>query len=244
MKGQATQCSAKSQQISGRNAAAHELFTAAIEACRPLGKLFEHAIAELIAADIGCLIALGAVGEASKELERLIEITDALQLATLDGVAARAQGLVAAAEGDSVAALRHFERAVESFEGLPTPWPFAHASALLMLGGAQRRARQKLAARTTLGRALEIFERLGAQIWAEMTRAELNQISGRPIRSGALTATEQKVADLVAGGHSNAEVAHELFMSPKTVEWNLSKIYKKLQVRSRAELAAKRATAQ
>jgi len=87
--------------------------------------------------------------------------------------------------------------------------------------------------------ALEIFERLGARLWAGKTRAERSQISGRPSHPGALTATEQTIADLVATGHSNAEVAHELFVSPKTVEWNLSKIYKKLHVRSRAELAAK-----
>jgi DNA-binding CsgD family transcriptional regulator len=54
-----------------------------------------------------------------------------------------------------------------------------------------------------------------------------------------LTETERRVAETVAAGHSNAEAAHALFMSPKTVEWNLSKIYKKLHVRSRAELAAK-----
>jgi DNA-binding CsgD family transcriptional regulator len=108
-----------------------------------------------------------------------------------------------------------------------------------MLGGVQRRGRQKLAARTTLERTLEIFERLGARLWAEKTRVELRQISGRPSRSGALTATEQTVAELVAAGNSNVEVARELFMSPKTVEWNLSKIYKKLHVRSRAELAAR-----
>lgn len=91
----------------------------------------------------------------------------------------------------------------------------------------------------TLERALETFERLGARLWVEKTRAELRQISGRSTRSGVLTATEQSVAGLVADGRSNIEVARELFISPKTVEWNLSKIYKKLHVRSRAELAAK-----
>jgi len=54
-----------------------------------------------------------------------------------------------------------------------------------------------------------------------------------------LTPTEARIAELVAAGRSNAEVARELFISPKTVEWNLSKIYKKLHVRSRSELAAK-----
>jgi DNA-binding CsgD family transcriptional regulator len=52
---------------------------------------------------------------------------------------------------------------------------------------------------------------------------------------------EHRIASLVAQGRTNQQVADELFVSPKTVEWNLSKIYRKLQVRSRAELAAKRA---
>ena len=225
--------------VSERHAEAHEWFTAAIEVAQQAGRDSEHGFAELVAGDIGCLVALGALEEAKRQLERLLQITGALGLATLDGVTARAQGLLAAAEGDSIAALRHLERAVELFRTLPSPWPFEHGRTLLMLGGVQRRARQKLAARQTLERALETFERLGARLWAEKTRAELGQISGRRSHSAALTGTEESVAELVAAGRSNAEVAHELFMSPKTVEWNLSKIYKKLRVRSRAELAAK-----
>ena len=230
--------------VSERHADAHDCFMAAIEVAegaehRVRDRKPGTAAAVLLAADIGCLVALGALEEASRELEELVGMTDALALPRLYGFTARAQGLVAAAEGDSAAAVRHLERARESFEALPAPWPFEHAITLLMLGGVQRRARQRLAARRTLERALEIFEHLGARLWAEKTRAELRQISGRPSRPGALTPTEQNVADLVAAGHSNVEVAHELFMSPKTVEWNLSKIYKKLRVRSRTELAAK-----
>jgi DNA-binding CsgD family transcriptional regulator len=226
-------------EVSGRHAEAHEWFTAAIEAGQEFGKLPQHFVAEVLAGDIRCLVALGALEEAARQLERLVELTTPLAMPTLDVVVARTRGLVAAAEGDSVAALRHLERAVELYETLQSPWPFQHAITLLMLGGVERRARRKMAARQTLQRALEIFELLGARLWAEKTRTELRQISGRPSRAGALTATEQSVADLVAAGHSNVEVAHELFISPKTVEWNLSKIYKKLHVRSRAELAAK-----
>lgn len=225
--------------VSGRHAQAHECITAALEVARQFGTDTKHAVAELLAADIGCLVALGALEEASRELADLVEMTDALAIPALQGITARAQGIVAAAQGDSAAALHHLERARESFETLATPWPFEHARTLLMLGGVQRRARQKLAARRTLERALELFDHLGARLWAEKTRAELLQFGGRPARSGALTVTEQSVAQLVAAGHSNAEVAHELFISPKTVEWNLSKIYKKLHVRSRTELAAK-----
>jgi DNA-binding NarL/FixJ family response regulator len=62
---------------------------------------------------------------------------------------------------------------------------------------------------------------------------------GLPAELGELTAREVEVLRLVARGRSNAEVARELFLSPKTVEWNLSKIYKKMHVRSRTQLAAK-----
>jgi DNA-binding CsgD family transcriptional regulator len=226
-------------EVSGRHEEAHESCVAAIEVDEQLGKISEHALAECLAADVGHLVALGALEEAASQLERLLELTDSLGLLTLAGFVARAQGVLAAAEGDSVAAIGFLERAVESFEELAAPWPFEHARTLLTLGCVQRRAGQKLASRKTLGQALAIFEGLGARLWAEKTRAELRQISGRPTRSGALTATEQGIARLVATGHSNAEVAHELFISPKTVEWNLSKIYKKLRVRSRTELAAK-----
>jgi len=223
----------------GRNAEAHEHTAAAIEITQQLGKMSEPALAELLAGDVAYLVALGALDDATRQLKRLVELTATLEMPDLKGFVARTQGLVAAAEGDSLAALRHLEAAVESFETLRSPWPFQHAKTLLMLGGVERRARRKRAARETLRRALETFDFLGARLWAEKTRSELRQISGRPARSGNLTATEQRVADLVAGGRSNAEVAHELFMSPKTVEWNLSKIYKKLHVRSRTELAGK-----
>lgn len=226
-------------EVSGRHAEAHDWATAAIEVDEQLGRGSQHALAQTLAADVVCLVALGAHEDAGRQLERLVELTDPLDIPTLDGFVARAQGVVAAAAGDSGAAIRYLERAVDCFEGLQSPWPFEHAKTLLMFGGVQRRARQKLAARRTLERAVEIFERLGARLWAEKARAELRQISGRPSRSGVLTATEQSVAELVAAGHSNVEVARELVISPKTVEWNLSKIYKKLHVRSRAELAAK-----
>jgi DNA-binding CsgD family transcriptional regulator len=64
----------------------------------------------------------------------------------------------------------------------------------------------------------------------------------RRAASGALTPTEERVAALVAAGGTYREVADALFVSPKTVQWNLSKIYRKLGVRSRAELAAKLST--
>ena len=82
------------------------------------------------------------------------------------------------------------------------------------------------------------FERMGALEWARRAREELARVAGRAPSSGALTSTERRVAELVAQGLQTKQVAAELFVSPKTVEGHLTKIYGKLGVRSRTELAA------
>src|SRR5262249_53507336 len=145
----------------------------------------------------------------------------------------------AAALGDLETAIEHLERALAVFETMPSPWPIQLARTLLALGAVQRRARRKQLARSTLERARALFDDLGARLWSERARAELAQSCGRPLRTGAWTAPERAAAERVAAGGTNAEVARELFLSRKTVEWNLSKIYRKLHVRSRAELAAR-----
>ena len=102
-----------------------------------------------------------------------------------------------------------------------------------------RRARRIAEARETLSEALAMFDALGAALWARRARSELARLGGRPSQTRGLTATERQIADLVASGKSNHEVARTLHISAKTVEWNLSKVYKKLRVTSRTELAAR-----
>jgi DNA-binding NarL/FixJ family response regulator len=97
--------------------------------------------------------------------------------------------------------------------------------------------KKKALARQALEQAAEVFEQRGAAIWAERARAELGRLGGRPRSPAELTETERRVAALVAAGRTNKEVAAELFITVRTVEWNLSKIYSKLDVRSRTELA-------
>jgi DNA-binding CsgD family transcriptional regulator len=104
-----------------------------------------------------------------------------------------------------------------------------------VLGARERRNRQWRAAREALGEALAIFERLGASLWADKARAELGRVGGRAAADG-LTETERQIAELIASGRTYREAANALFISPKTVQWNLSKVYKKLGIRSRAEL--------
>ena len=88
-----------------------------------------------------------------------------------------------------------------------------------------------------LTEALEQFEELGMPLWAERVRDELTRIGGRASSGDDLTPTEQRIADLVAEGMTNREVASSLFVTTKTVESALTRVYRKLGVRSRTELA-------
>jgi DNA-binding CsgD family transcriptional regulator len=186
--------------------------------------------------EIEALVELGEL-EQARELTALFEQEGAkLRPTWTPPLAARARGLIAAAAGDLERAEEELTAAVAGRDSVA---PLPQGENLLALGSVRRRRQQRRAARETLEEALVIFERLGARPFAERARAELARIGGRPTAAGGLTATEQRIAELVAAGRSNAEVANQLVVSPRTVEWNLSKIYRKLRVRSRAELTAK-----
>ena len=164
-----------------------------------------------------------------------------LDRASALAILARCRGLVLAARGDLEGAFASFEQALA--EHVRTVDPFQHARTLLALGRTQRRAKKRAAARATLEDALARFETLGAPLWAEQTRAELARIGGRAPSRGDLTEAEQRIALLVAEGHSNREVAAALFLTEHSVETALTRIYRKLGVRSRGELAHLHSTA-
>jgi DNA-binding CsgD family transcriptional regulator len=115
--------------------------------------------------------------------------------------------------------------------------PFELGRALLVKGHVERRARRRAAARISLGRALGIFEELGATLWAAKARGELDRL-GAPTTAGELTATELRVARMAAEGSTNAEIAARLQISRRTVESNLARAYGKLGIRGRAQLSA------
>jgi DNA-binding CsgD family transcriptional regulator len=144
------------------------------------------------------------------------------------------------ARGNPQDALAHLQKALQEHKRVTRPFELART--LRAHGMVLRRHRHKAAAKASLEQALGIFERLGAPLWVEATSAELGRVGLRPaapVGVSGITAAEARVAELVAAGRSNREVAGELFMSPKTVEAHLSRIYRKLGVRSRAELAHK-----
>ncbi len=190
---------------------------------------------------IEALVALGKLEEAAALIGELEERGEALQHRWARAIAARCRGLLSAASGDLPEALAALERAFVLHEGLGQPLELARTH--LVMGTIRRRSRQKRAARDSLQAALDSFEELGAPLWAERARAELARIGGRAPAADALTPTERRVAELVAAGGTYREVADALFISPKTVQWNLSKIYRKLGIRSRAQLAASLAAA-
>jgi DNA-binding NarL/FixJ family response regulator len=151
-------------------------------------------------------------------------------------IAGRCRGLLHAAGGDNDAALQALRRALAEHDQLGD-MPFDRARTLLVLGRVLRRTGMRLQARAALTEALTVFEQIGATTWASRAQADLNRLGRRATRSGALTPTEARIAELAAVGLSNREIAERVFVTAKTVEANLTRVYRKLAIRSRAALA-------
>ncbi len=156
---------------------------------------------------------------------------------TARGVLARCRALAAA---DAVEGEAFFRESLELLsEGAP---PFERARSHLVYGEFLRRAKRRLEARIQLRTALDTFEGMGAALWALRTRDELHATGETarkrdPSTLDQLTPQERRVAQLAAGGGSNRDIAAQLFLSPKTVEYHLHKVFLKLDVHSRVELA-------
>jgi DNA-binding CsgD family transcriptional regulator len=185
---------------------------------------------------IEALIAVGDVDRAAAHLELLDELTRTLGTAYARARAARCRGLHAAAERDHTAAFKAFEVALAAHEQLPDP--LERGRTLLALGQTLRRAGRRRDARESLREALTVFDEIGAALWAEQAHAELRRLGGRTASANELTGAEERVARLVAAGKTNREVAAALFVTEGTVETHLSSVYRKLDLRSRTELAS------
>jgi DNA-binding CsgD family transcriptional regulator len=186
---------------------------------------------------LDALVAAGELDQAEATLAPWEERARALDRSWAQAVSARTRALIDAAGGDLEAALARFDESLA--EHVRTQDPFQHARTLLALGATQRRAKRRADARATLEQTLGIFEELGAPLWADKARAELARIGGRAPSRGELTEGERRIAALVAEGRTNREVATALFLTEHTVETALTRVYRKLDVRSRAELAGR-----
>jgi DNA-binding CsgD family transcriptional regulator len=207
--------------------AVHESMSGEIDpALRPFVPIYAEALS-----------ALGRLDEARALLDPFEQLARANDRPVRLAAALRSRAILSAAKRDRPTAGALFEEALAQHRRLDNP--FEHARTLLAYGTFSLGARRRGAARELLVEAHAIFESLGCSGWARRVQDELSRLGGRAPQMRGLTPTEARVAGLVSRGRSNAAVANELFMSPKTVEWNLSKIYKKLGVHSRTELAAK-----
>ncbi|MBA3380666.1 MAG: AAA family ATPase [Actinobacteria bacterium] len=184
---------------------------------------------------IEALIELGRPEEAVELLDWYEQNARRLERASALAVCLRCRGLLAAQKGSLDDAVASINEALAEHERVEIP--LERGRTLLVLGSVQRRMKRRSEARKTLEDALGTFDRIGAGLWAERARSELRRISGRAATPGSLTPAEERIVSLVAEGRTNREVAAALFLSERTVEGHLSRIYAKLGVRSRTELA-------
>jgi DNA-binding CsgD family transcriptional regulator len=184
------------------------------------------------------LIALGRTQEARQIVDWLEQRGETLGRVWAVAVGARCRGLLLASDGELSAAHDALARALDAHDVMPSQ--FERARTLLAVAAVQRRRRERRAAGQTLGEAVGLFERVGAATWLDRARGELERVAPpRRHSEDDLTAAERRVAALAASGMTNREVAAKLFISPKTVEANLARAYRKLDIRSRAELGSR-----
>jgi len=150
-------------------------------------------------------------------------------------VGARCRALLLVARRQTEDAAGAFGRALAAHERVPQ-LRYDRGRTLLALGEFQRRRNQRRAAHESLTEAARLFAEVGAAQWERNARTELDRIGMQAGAGDELTATEQHVAELAASGMTVREMAVALLVSPKTVEAHLTRIYRKLGIRSRAEL--------
>jgi DNA-binding CsgD family transcriptional regulator len=217
------------------------------EALTALEPLLSHLDAapeatEIVAASfvpdiVETMIQLGRLAQAEPLIDTLERNGCRLDRAWMLAVGARCRSMLLAAQGDLDGALDAVQRAMVEHKRLAMP--FERARTQLLLGQLQRRQRQKDSATASLGEALKTFEDLQTTLWADRVRKELARTkvgpSGRTAQQ--LTPSEQRVAELATSGMTNREIATALFISPKTVDVNLYRVYRKLDIQSRSQLA-------
>ncbi|MDE8669816.1 AAA family ATPase [Pseudarthrobacter sp. H3Y2-7] len=162
-----------------------------------------------------------------------------------------ARGRLVAAQGDPDTAREHFEASLGHLRGLNRPYLRARIS--FAFGQSMRRAGKRRLASTVLRAARDLYDTLGAATYVERCDRELKATGldvgnipdpADPVLTAAsdhhlqLTAQERAVAELVAGGATNKEAARALFLAEKTVQYHLTRLYRKMGIRSRSELAA------
>jgi ATP/maltotriose-dependent transcriptional regulator MalT len=202
--------------------------------------LGEPGVVRFLPDEIEALTALGEVDRAWSFTRQLEARGESLGRPWALATAARCRAYLAAIDGDLQGARAACEQALSRHEQLPMPFELGRT--LLVRGMIERRCRRKSEARETLGQALDIFDHLGAALWADKACRELSKIAAHHSVDG-LTETERRIAALIAQGQTNREVASVMFVTENTVQTHVRHIFQKLGVRSRTELAARLSSA-
>jgi DNA-binding CsgD family transcriptional regulator len=215
-------------------------YAEALTAMRPLLEGFdampgtEIITASFVPDAIEAMVAVGQLEEAEPLMDVLEHNGRWLDRPWMLAVGARCRSMWLAAHGDVAAADQMAQHALREHARLPMP--FERARTQLLRGQLFRRQRRKDLAGAALHDALNTFEALDTPLWAERVRAEIARTRVSATHDLGLTPSELRVAELAASGMTNRDVAATLFISPKTVEHNLARAYRKLGIHSRAEL--------
>jgi DNA-binding CsgD family transcriptional regulator len=180
---------------------------------------------------------VGRIDDAAECLHWLKKAADRLRHPWASITSGRAAAVLHLALRDPVAAVQTATGSV--VEARERKMPLELGRSLLVLGTAQRRTRQRRDAAHTLDEAIAVLDQLGASCWAALAHAQRARLAHSS--EDVLTPTEQRVVERVAQGLTNTEIAAIMLISVKTVEANLTRVYRKLGVRSRVELAKRTA---
>jgi DNA-binding CsgD family transcriptional regulator len=221
----------------GNPAAAERVLSPLTEFMREVGLAEPWGPAPFLPDAVEALVRLGRLEEAQPLLAELEASAARVDRAAALAAASRCRALLLAEHGDAEAALNAIAQALCQHDRVPMP--IERARTLLVKGQLDRRARRWRAAQQSLHQALAIFEQAGAGAWAGQARTELGRVRLYHRPEGELTDSETRVAQLAATGLTNRQVAAQLFISAKTVEATLARAYRKLGIRSRAELGAR-----
>jgi DNA-binding CsgD family transcriptional regulator len=203
-----------------------------------------HRLASPVAAVVELIEAASLAGDrplAERALERVLERAEAAQSTWARATAARSRALLATPEHQDDL----YREAIDRFSETRLRVDLARTH--LLYGEALLRRGGRAEARAQLRSAHEIFTQLGTVAFAERARRELQAAGGRAASQRTvdgdqgidLTSHETRIARLAAEGHTNREIAAQLFISPSTVEYHLRKTFRKLHVQSRTQLATK-----
>lgn len=186
--------------------------------------------------DIEALIALDQLDQAELVLDDLASRARRVGNPHAQALARRCRGLLLASRGRISEGIDEMDAALADHARRPLNPELART--LLEKGALERRAKRKSAAKQTLEHALALLEPLDAAVLQARARDELSRIGLRRASvSTGLTAAQARVAELVVAGMSNREIANALYMSTRSVEAHLTKVYRELGVKSRSQLA-------